>query len=267
MRIILTPEQIVSEITESKKYSFLSPELILRIVTEEYTKYKKDKDRIKSSKNKLHLIYGAFQTDNCHEIANQLLDEYIKNPDIDLKYLSRSIMELHSSTKERINILEEFYGYIFDILPGTESISDIGCGYNPFCLPWMPMQIRRYYAYDIDNKTSEIINRFFSLLNLPQTSFVKDSAVYTPTEATDTSFLFKLIPLIENQKKGRGFEILEKLNAKKIVITYPTKTLCGRNKGMEKNYSSVFESKIPSGFDIIDRKVIGNELIYIISKL
>lgn len=264
--IILTPEQIAAEITESKKYSYLNAELVLRIVKEEFIKFKKDKDIIKSVKNKLHQMYGAFQTDDSHKSANKLLDQYIKNPDNDLKYLSRSIMELHSSTKERLNILEEFYGYIFGILPGIESILDIGCGYNPFCLPWMPVnQIRSYYAYDIDNKSSELINRFFNLLNLPQTSFVKDSAVYTPTEQADAAFLFKLIPVIENQKKGRGFEILTELNAKNIIITYPTKTLCGRSKGMETNYSSVFENKLPKGTDITGRKVIGNELIYIIT--
>jgi 16S rRNA (guanine(1405)-N(7))-methyltransferase len=266
VNIILSAEQILTNITESRKYSYLSTELILRIIMEESLKYKKDKDIIKSVKNKLHQMYGAFQTEDCYKTADGLLDKYTKNSDTDLKNLSSKIMELHSSTKERVNILEEFYGYIFDMLPGIESIIDIGCGYNPFCLPWMPMEkIHSYYAYDIDNKASELINKFFTFLNLPQTSFVKDSAVYTPTESADAAFLFKLIPVLENQKKDRGFEILNELNTKKIVITYPIKTLCGHSKGMEANYTSVFENKLPKKFDITERKVIGSELIYIIT--
>jgi hypothetical protein len=67
---ILTAEQILANITESRKYSYLSTEFILRMIMEESPKYKKDKDIIKSVKNKLHQLYGAFQTEDCYKTAD-----------------------------------------------------------------------------------------------------------------------------------------------------------------------------------------------------
>ena len=76
--------------------------------------------------------------------------------------------------------------------------------------------------------------------------------------------MFKLVPVIEAQSPGRSLELMKGLNAEYIVVTYPVKSLRGKSKGMEKNYSESFERMISGNFNIIGRKVVGNELVYII---
>jgi len=273
--------RIFSEIILSKKYAHLYAPLIMRICREEYAKYKKDKDRIKAVKNKLHIIYGAFFSDECHKKAGAIIENVGANsvrPPLPshnqtgeqsspLKYrdISAEIMRLHASTNERLDILDEFYNFIFDITGQAESILDIGCGFNPFSIPFMKQDIKKYHAYDIDYRTVKLINNYFDLLNLPNLANCIDIIAETPRVLADVAFIFKLMPVIEAQKSGRAFEFLKEINAGYIAVTYPVKSLGGKNKGMSANYAKSFESGLDN-FKIIKQKIIGNELIYVIKK-
>lgn len=261
----MTDEDIIAQITGSRKYSFLLNDFVRRIAAEESPKYKKDKDKIKAVKNRLHQLYGAFFPDECHKKAHMLLDQYQSGNNI--TEVSERIAKLHVSTSERIGFVKEFYDYIFNNLVHYRSIADIGCGFNPFCLPWMPMnEIKEYYACDIDRRTSELVNRFFGLLKMPRLASDIDIIADAPCYETDAAFLFKLIPVLENQSQGRGYQVLEKIQAGNIAVTFPVRTLCGKDKGMETNYAEMFEKKLPRKLSILKKCVIGNELIYILSK-
>ncbi|HAV2866388.1 TPA: 16S rRNA (guanine(1405)-N(7))-methyltransferase ArmA, partial [Escherichia coli] len=48
-------------------------------------------------------------------------------------------------------------------------------------------------------------------------------------------------------------------------ISFPIKSLSGKEKGMEENYQLWFESFTKGWIKILDSKVIGNELVYITS--
>jgi len=258
---------IYNEVVLSKKYAALCEPLIMRICREEYPKYKKDKDRIKSIKNKLHIIYGAFQSGETHKKAASII-EGLDNSIIHLKEASADIMRLHTSSNERVDSLDKFYGFIFDTIGHSQirSILDIGCGFNPFSLDFMPADIVEYHAYDIDYRTIELLNRYFKLRGLPSLAATADIISETPQDIADAAFVFKLMPVIEIQSPGRGFALLRELNTRYIVVTYPIKSLCGKNKGMEINYAQTFECGSSEDFEIIAQSIIGDELVYIIRK-
>lgn len=255
-------QKIYGEVILSKKYAFLYEPLIMRICREEYAKYKKDKDRIKAVKNKLHIIYGAFFGDECHKRANAI----INSGNIDTAMVTE-IMRLHASTNERLNSLDEFYGLISGTIGQVESILDIGCGFNPFSLPYMQSDIKKYYALDIDYRTVKLLNLYFGLLNMPTLANSIDIITETPRDYADVAFIFKLMPVIEIQSAGRGFQLLKELNVKYIVVTYPVKSLCGKDKGMAVNYAKSFEQGIDGSFEIIGQGIVGSELVYIVRKL
>ena len=221
----------------SKKYSNVYPPLLERVYSEESAKYKKDKEITKAVKNKLHIIYGAFR---------------------------------NVSSNERLGFLREFYEFIFGVSGDISSILDIGCGSNPFALPvmleFMP-DIKTYHAFDIDLKLAEDINEYFISQNLPQYAGCMDMITKTPAQYADIAFLFKIIPTIETCKKGRGFEIINSLNAKYLAVSFPTKTLCGKNIGMAENYAAFFEKNLDCDkFKITGRKIFANELVYVLEK-
>ena len=64
-------ENIVQTVMTSKKYSNIIPETINRICNEESIKYKTDKDILRSSKKRLHIISESFLSiANANKIAS-----------------------------------------------------------------------------------------------------------------------------------------------------------------------------------------------------
>ena len=243
----------------SAKYSMLYPPLVARIYEEE--KLKNPKNYEKAAKTRLHQMFGAYVQGNAHKKAAALLER----GDTD------ALLSLHASTKERLPHYTGFFAFIAAHAPGIQTIMDLGCGLNPFSLPYLPWPgLNAYYAYDIDTRTRDLLNQFFASQNLPQTAACADLAVETPADKADLALLCKLVPVLEMQQTGRGFELARQLDANFLAITYPTKSLGGREKGMSKNYAAQFENAYAGGaldgFTLLANATIGNELVYILQK-
>ena len=265
--------EICEAILTSKKYTTLYKPMVLRICEEEYPKYANDKERIKGIKNTLHAMYGAYVTPDIYKKANKLLDTFItEQQESEKQAILNKILSLHASTKERMRHLSAFYDFIFDTIGPIESVLDIGCGFNPFTLSYFHKNtgiISKYYALDIDNRISDLNNRYFTSLGMPALASCADVAADTPRICADTAFLFKLLPLIERQSKGRSAKLLKEIKAKYLVVTYPTKSLSGKKKGMPDFYSAAFEDvmeEIGQNISVCVKQEIGNELVYVLVK-
>jgi len=262
----------------SAKYDMLHPPLVSRILAEE----SQAKDPVKAAKTRLHQLYGAYVQGNAHKKAASLLTAVASSCGnswdrdswgADIESAAQSILRLHASTKERLPHLIGFYEFVATHTGQAETIMDLGCGFNPFSIPLMPTSLssnlKSYHAFDIDTRTRDILNRFFSLLKLPPTAECIDLAVETSSHSVDVALMCKLLPVLEAQIPGRGFELAAGINTRFLVITYPLKSLGGRDKGMEKNYSNAFEKAISAGamgrFTPIARERVGNELVYILA--
>jgi len=265
---------IISEIYNSKKYSSIYQPFLERVCNEESVKYKKNKEIIKAVKNRLHTVYGAFFFDNSVKLADDLINNINNNNDeeIFLDSMSEKLMNLNTSSRERLSFIKELYKFIYDNIAhkNINTILDIGCGFNPFSLPFICesfKNIKSYYAFDIDVNLAKIINKYFDLFNFPQYAGCIDIISETPAQKADIAFLFKIIPTVENCKKGRGFEIINNLDAKYIIVSFPTKTLCGKNIGMAKNYAASFEENLDcEKFAVIGKEIFANELVYVLGR-
>jgi len=258
------------------KYNMLHSPLVERIYAEEARKG--SKDAAKATKTRLHQMFGAYVQGNAHKKAAVLLQGIETGGDVQVASLA--IMALHASTKERLPYLEKFLAFIRDHVDMVETILDLGCGFNPFSVPFWQENfpacestgkagIKAYLAYDIDTRTSDLLNRFFNYLNLPQVAACADLAVESPSAKADLALMCKLVPVLEAQLPGRGFELARQTDAKFMVITYPLKSLGGREKGMGKNYAAQFENAYAGGllgeYELVASEEIGNELVYLLS--
>lgn len=256
---------IYDNIVNSKKYNAICDELIYRICQETAIKYKKDKEIIKAVRTQLHAIYGAFFSDKCINQATSIISNY--NSEKSIEQLAEELLNLHTSSQERFEHIEELYNYVFSVTGHPTSITDIGCAFNPFSIPYMGISsIKEYHALDIDKRLPDVINSFFSILDLPKLASTIDIISSTPEFSSDVTFLFKILPVIEHQKKGKSIEILNQIKSDYFVITYPTKSLSGKNKGMENHYSQFVERNISPRFNVVSTNTIGNEYIVIIKK-
>jgi len=227
-----------------------------------HTDKKNNADIAKVVKTKLHQAYGAYTQDNAHKKAAKLLDT------LEDATTTKALLSLHASTKERLPHYQEFYEFILKHTGKLESILDIGCGYNPFSLPLIPTNIKTYYAYDIDTRVADLLNRFFTHQGLPPLARCEDLAVHIPKETADIALMCKLLPVLEAQTPGSGYKLARGLNVKYLLITYPLKSLGGREKGMIRNYTAAFESALADGqlgrFSLIAKQQIGAEMLYLL---
>lgn len=259
-------DEIMKEILGSKKYSSMDVALVERVCSETIKKYPKKKDVVKAVKNELHVIHESFLLNDCHKIARSELSAYNDSNLASDREFSLRMMGLHASTKERIAHVDAIYSYLDSFLSSECAIADIGCGFNPFALSFYSHLSKSYAAYEINTETVELLNSYFHKIGQHETYHAEtlDAVSSAPKDHADVVFLFKLLPLLQQQKKGRAFELLEELNFTRAVVSFPIKSLSGREKGMEQFYSSFFENGLPERFHILDRKVIGNEMFYVI---
>ena len=62
-------------------------------------------------------------------------------------------------------------------------------------------------------------------------------------------------------------DVMHAVNAKYLVISFPTRTLGGRNVGMEANYYAWMEGHLPENRRIAERFTEENELFYILEEM
>jgi 16S rRNA (guanine(1405)-N(7))-methyltransferase len=257
-------EALLDEIKKSRKYANISDETILRICKTVAPKYKKQKDIIKAVKNQLHIMHGAFFPENCHKAAMKIISGY----ECSNRELSRALLELHPSTKERLPVIGQFYDFLAPYTKTAKKIMDIGCGFNPCAFPWMKIDnIVEYYASDIDYATIEVIKAYFKREKINSKVEIFDVISTIPEYEADITFLFKLVPVLEQQQKGLAYHLIKNIHSKFIIITFPIKSLSGKEKGMEQFYSSRFESNLPKTIAIQKKEIIGTELVYVITDL
>jgi len=251
-------DEVFKEIVSSKKYKHLYEPLILRICEAEYDKYPSTKERVKAVKNLLHSIYGAYLQGDIFKKAEKFLEE--------ADGISK-ILALHTSTKERMANNAKLYNFIFDCTGRVESLLDIGCGFNPFSISYFPDKgsfIKKYYALDIDRRMADLINRYFLHIGLPPLADCFDIAGGPPDISADLAFLFKVLPVAERQGKNAAKLLLRGINTKYIAVTYPTKSLSGKSKGMYKSYTDNFREI--NCYRLIGEAEIGNEIVFVVDK-
>nr|AIA16354.1 Ribosomal RNA methyltransferase (FmrO) [uncultured bacterium] len=254
--------QITNTILASKKYQDLYPQTVERIVIDCIKRYG-EKRAEKEARNKLHQIWGAYWSTrpDFTKLFEKVLPQIQENPSQALKEL----MALQSSTKERTPLLETFYTQIFmTIGEAINSVSEYGCGLNPLTYLWIPnAQEKEFIAYDIDLAEVSFLNTLFEEFTLNITARPND-ILQGCDKYTDVVFMLKLLPCLEQQQKNVSKTILAQLQCKYAVISFPTKTIGGKPKGMDEFYSGQFEEVITE-LKLNTKKIhFSSELVYII---
>lgn len=256
-------KHISERILSSKKYKNLYPGTIERITGETAQKYP-EKDVEQKARQKLHQIWGAYIGTSKYRRATRDTEAQL-DENIPVKQVMRRLLGLHSSTRERLPYLDDFYNKIFAITGKPKTVIDHGCGLNPLTYPWMGDI--EYTGYDIDLASIEFVNTVAELAGFGKTVEVKpgDLLLDTFPEADVVLFLKVLTPL-EQQEKGSSRRILSDISARHIVISYPTRSIGGREKGMREFYKTSFYDIIKGSKWSVHELEFENELVFVIEK-
>ena len=260
-----TPLQAVVEAVQtSRKYQAIDPSLVAAVAGVELGKGRSHKEAVKATKNQLHQSAAVYQSGRMaydrwlDELHDAWPDESARRP------LLRQVMSAHSSTNERLSILDDFYQRIFALLPPIHSVLDIACGLNPLALPWMPLAPdASYLAVDIFTDQVAFLNDFFQLTGVDGRAETRNVLTDCLTEPVDLALILKTIPCLEQMEKDAGRRLLEEVQARHLVVSFPSRSLGGRAKGMTSTYSARF-AELTSGWDAkVTRLDFSNELVFV----
>ena len=261
-------DQVVSAVASSKKYHAVCADTIRRIAARELAHRGSVKEATKATKRRLHQVYGAFEEELDADVACQQLGAaYLSGSEAAIKSACRQVLMSHSSTRERLPILDRFYRAIFEASRYPGSILDLGCGLNPLALPWMDLGADlRYTALDIDADRIRFLNRYLALAGLQPRARCQDILVQPPDDEADLALLLKMSPTLERQEAGGTLRLLEQLHAPAIVVSFALKSLGGREKGMQDQYARQFSELARDQAWQIQALVFETELAFVVEK-
>lgn len=262
-------DRLIEAVRASSKYKCIDVAFIRRTGMQELSRHRNLKEAIKATKNKLHQVGGAYQPSAPR--YSVWLDElkFAKRSGNEERFLDtcKWVMHYHSSTRERLPLLEQFYSAIFANLPPIHSVIDIACGLHPLAIPWMPLREHvEYYAYDIYEDMIGFLNESLALMPVKGSAKVCDVIHACPVQKVDVAFILKTIPCLEQVDKSAGWRLLETINADHLVVSFPARSLGGKNKGMATNYEARFYEQVGHKPWSIQRFEFPGELVFLVGK-
>lgn len=249
----------MSEIAISKKYRDICPDTVRRVFEAERAKYKSEKEADKAAKAHLHQITGAFMTADEMKTADKLLRAYKEGDESAFE----KTLRLHSSTRERLDGAEALYEKILGAAGNPKRILDLACGMNPLILGRTGLTVR---GMDISGGCVRLVNEWARVMDWDVRAECRDLLCQPQMEEAELALMMKLLPVLEQQKKGSAMALLEAVPAQKICVTFPMRTLGGRKVGMEQHYTEWFEGNLPENMEIIERFIEADELCYVVGR-
>lgn len=254
-------QEIKNHILGSKNYSGLCESTIDKLIDRETPKFKKKKDIEQSVRAKLHAWVNMFYINP---------DKLLKNVEItNNNEFWKELLNLHVSTKERVEFLEEFYSDIDKFIGNSHSILDLGCGFNPIAyFLYSKYSNIDYTAIDVEKNGIELLKNYFEKTNRKAKAEVIDILDFKSEKEYDMVFLFKILPLLEQQTKGFSKKLLKVLKTKYLCISFPTRSLSGKNVGMYTKYKKDIEELLKeSDYSLVFEKEYKNEVLFVLQKI
>jgi 16S rRNA (guanine(1405)-N(7))-methyltransferase len=261
-------EQVEAAVMASRKYRTVCADTVRRIAATELAAHGNLKAATKSTKRRLHQVFGAFEQNiDYDESYRRMGTAYSSSSEDRIRAACHHVLRLHSSTRERLPILERFYPTIFEITGRPGSILDLGCGLNPVSLPWMGLGAgARYIALDIDQERIRFLNRFLCLAGLDPLARCQDILVQPPDDAADVALLLKMSPSLERQEPGSTGRLVEHLKTPAVVVSFAVTSLGGREKRMRENYERQFMDMAEGRPWSMERLRFDSELVFVVGK-
>ncbi len=262
-------KELIDQVRKSSKYENIDEFLVREIVLAEASKWKNAKEVIKSTRNKLHQVGSAFQESTIP--YDQWITEIITldksiNSSQTIAFINRCL-PFHSSTAERQPFITSFFTQTLAPIQPVESILDLACGFTPLCIPWIPATNDvKYTGIDIYSDMISFLDLFFTHFKLNHEFVTSNIIESIPRKKTHVAFLLKTLPCLEQVDKTIGIRLLEAIQSENILVSFPSRSLGGRSKGMAVNYETHFNHLIEGHNWQVTKTEFPNEIAFLIQK-
>ncbi len=257
---------LIAEIIKKKELADIDPNFIQKYVDKHNFTINSDKElkqAVKIIRAELRQVYGLYRNSRASKKRDILMHKLAKDPQNN--NIVVDILKTHASTKERLPIYTQLYNQTFQITGQPSSLLDLGCGINPFSAIFMK-SVPTYHAYDISRGELAQIDDFFSMKSIIGSTKLVD--LLNPNmklPKTDVTFLFKMSDMVDLKKGHKATEeLIEKIPAKHVVLSFATKTMSGkRMRAPKRNWVVWLCDRLEYNYHLLE---FSNELFYVITK-
>ncbi len=194
-----------------------------------------------------------------------LRNERSKSYRLMFKTLRKKLREVYGMfriVKEERNL--DFYKEFFNKFK-PKTVMDLGCGLEP--LRYTTLYNSKYYCYDINSNEIIKINDFFKKNNVNGKAdvfnLVDNNLEKLPK--TDLCFILKVLESLETVKKDFSKELLSKIKAKIIIVSF-AKVALGKRVKIRKAGRSWFRRVLKQLNYDYEIKDFNDEIVFIIRK-
>jgi 16S rRNA (guanine(1405)-N(7))-methyltransferase len=236
-------EELVAAVLASPKYRQLAPDLVRRVGARELAKRRTRREALDATRRKLHQVGSAYLA--ARMPYGRWLEELraardTGDPDA-LRRACAAVMAHHASTRERLPLLDRFYRETLLEIAPIHSVLDVACGLHPLAIPWMPLAPGAvYHAWEIYADLVAFLNHAFPLLEVEGRAELRDALSAAPAPPAELALLLKSLPCLEQLDPDAAHRLLDVLPAPHLLVSFPSRTLGGRRKGMAATYDAHF---------------------------
>jgi 16S rRNA (guanine(1405)-N(7))-methyltransferase len=267
---------VAGRIAASKRYRGVEEAVVRRLAREELPRAASPDDAVKRVKRRLHQAFGAFQPGGSrgtrleHDLAHLLEAASSDGSRTALRAVCRELMARHASTRERLTYLEGFYPAVWEAMGATPgSILDLGCGLAPLALPWMEIPSSTTYgAVDVDRTSLALVDSFLGIAGQPHVVLALDLAGEVRLPPSEVALLLKLVPILDRQEANAAARLMQGLESRHAVVSFPVRSLGGRARGMERTYRRRFETlmqELGPRVAAVAEASVPNELVFVVA--
>jgi len=216
---------------------------------------------VKDIRKILREIHGAFNIDiNKRKKLIAELEILVKAnaPQNELEEVHKQLLLTHKSTRERLPYYCEIYKRIFEITGKPISILDIASGLNPMSIIFMGITNVKYVAMELTQEDCDFLKDYFEIMHINGTAIKMNLIEQQDFPKTDVCFVFKALDSLEAIERNISKKILEHINSKYIIVSFPKKTLSGKELGTKRLSWFKKLAKNPVVFEV------ENEIFYLI---
>lgn len=225
---------VVERVRRSARYRDVDPAMLERLAAEELPRARNVDDAVKRVKRRLHQAVGAFRGAGRRPALAAAWNGRLDDPGF--RAACADAMRGHASTRERLPHLDTFYADIWSLTGRPRRLLDLGCGLNPLALPWMGLGAATYEAVDADERPLATVRAFLALAGQPHRVTHRDLVAAPVTDPADVALLLKLVTTLDRQDRTAAARLVRSLEVAHAVVSFTTRTLGGRSRGMERTY-------------------------------
>jgi 16S rRNA (guanine(1405)-N(7))-methyltransferase len=262
-------DDLIEDILTTRKYRGLNiPQETARdIYSTAIASGQTPREAEKTLRQKLHNIVAPYLGEPDFDKAYTDLETVFSTGDPEeIKKVCGKLLSSHASSRERLEILDEFYPRLFCLTGKPGSIFDLASGLNPLSLPWMDLDPDvEYYAYDLNEPRIKLINRFFEQSSMKPLGFHQDILIHPPLGKADLAFLFKEAHRMEQRQRGCTRKLIEVTGVDWFLLSLPTSSLNGKHDLIERQRRLVGAIVAGTSWQVTEI-LFSNEIVFCINK-